>query len=84
VYRILTPDGRLFMAEKVRNQTTWLTAGPAAIAVPATDYWRQLLREAGFSIRQEKSLGGLMRCFNAAKQTASQVQQLAFNLDLGE
>jgi ubiquinone/menaquinone biosynthesis C-methylase UbiE len=84
IKRVLTPDGRLYMAEKVRNQTTWLTVGPAAFSVPPTSYWRQLLRESGFNIRQEKSLGGLIRCFNVAKQTASQVQQLAFNLDLGE
>ena len=84
VRRILTADGRLLIAEKVRNQTTWLTAGPAALSVPTTTYWRALLREAGFQIRQEKSLGGLIRCFNAAKQTASQIQQLAFKLDLGE
>ena len=75
---------RAIIAEKVRNQTTWLTAGPAALSVPTTTYWRILLREAGFQIRQEKSLGGLIRCFNAAKRTASQIQQLAFNLDLGE
>ena len=85
VKRILAPDGRLYVAEKVRSQTTWLTAGPAALTVPTSDYWRQLLRQSGFHVRQEKSLGGgLLRCFTNAKQTASQVQQLAFNLDLGE
>jgi ubiquinone/menaquinone biosynthesis C-methylase UbiE len=84
IKRILTPDGRLYMAEKVRSQTTWLTAGPAALSVPTSDYWRQLLRQSGFQVRQEKSLGGLLRCFTNAKQTAGQLQQLAFNLDLGE
>ena len=85
IKRILTPDGRLYIAEKVRSQTTWLTAGPTALTIPTTAYWRQLLRESGFQVRQEKSLGnGFLHCFTNAKQTASQLQQLAFNLDLGE
>ncbi|MCB8944830.1 MAG: class I SAM-dependent methyltransferase [Ardenticatenaceae bacterium] len=85
IKRVLTPDGRLYIAEKVRSQTTWLTTGPAALTTPTADYWRQILRESGFHVRQEKNLGGgLIRCFTNAKQTASQIQQLAFNLDLGE
>ena len=85
IKRILTPDGRLYIAEKVRSQTTWLSSGPAALTIPTSAYWRQLLREGGFLVRQEEGLGGgLLRCFTNSKQTASQIQQLSFNLDLGE
>ena len=85
IKRILTPDGRLYMAEKVRSQTTWFITGPAIFAIPTVAYWQQLLRESGFQVRQEKSLGsGFIHCFTNAKQTANQLQQLAFNLDLGE
>jgi SAM-dependent methyltransferase len=84
VERILTAEGRLLFAENIRTQTTWLTHGPMALAVPTLTYWHTLLQEAGFIATREQTLGGLVRCFAASKQSARQVQQLAFNLDLGE
>jgi len=84
VERILTADGRLFFAENIRSQTTWLTSGLMAFSIPTTDYWRSLLQDAGFIPTHEQTLGGLIRCFAATKQSARQVQQLAFNLDMGQ
>ncbi len=80
IKRILKVDGRLLIAETVRNQTLWLTQGPLATATPSAKYWRKLLEETSFFILQEKSLGGIVQCFLIGNFPPRQSQQLTFDL----
>lgn len=81
IHRILRPNGRLLLAERVRSQTNWLVLGPAALALPPADYWRTLLLKAGFEVRREQHLADIIACFRADKPVPSRAQQLALELD---
>jgi len=81
IYRILTPNGRLLLAEPVRTPTQWMVRGLMTLRLPPLAYWQNLLQQAGFRIRQEKDLQGLVTCFVAQKPTPSEAQQLSFELD---
>lgn len=80
VQRILSPDGRLLLAEPVRSQNTWLTLGPTAIKRKLPQYWRDLLLEAGFNIRADEGKGGLIHYFRADRLAAGQGRQLPLDL----
>ena len=82
IYRILTPNGRVLMAERVRSQTNWLVMGPGALQLGSLDDWRELLQEAGFTVQKEADLQGLIHCFRADKPAANQGRQLTFSLPL--
>lgn len=80
IRRILTPDGRLLFAEPGRSQIYWLILGPAALNLPSPAYWRRLLEEAGFRIRREQTLRGLITCYRAQKPSPGEARQLTFDL----
>jgi ubiquinone/menaquinone biosynthesis C-methylase UbiE len=82
--RVLSRNGRLLLAERTRSRTNWLTLGPAAADLETADYWQQLLRQAGFQVQREQSLGDLITCWRADKPTPAQANQLALNLMLAE
>ena len=79
VHRILTENGRVLLAERVRSHTHWLVWGPMALTLAPARYWQTLLRQAGFQIRQEQDLKGIIHCFRADKPAAMRSQQLAFD-----
>lgn len=81
VHRILAPDGRLLLAERVRTQTNWLVMGPAALTLHPASYWHNLLGQAGFRVQREQDLLGLIRCIRAVKPTPAEAQQMAFDLN---
>jgi ubiquinone/menaquinone biosynthesis C-methylase UbiE len=80
-HRILAPDGRLLVAERVRTETNWLVMGPAALGLHGAGYWRNLLGQAGFRVQKEQQLLGLIHCIRANKPTPAEARQLAFELD---
>ena len=82
VKRVLKTDGRLLIAETIRNQNLWIAQGPLALTTPTANYWRKLLDETSFFVLEEKTLGGVIRCFTTGNFPPRQSQQLAF--DLGE
>lgn len=82
VNRILTPNGRILLAERVRSQTNWLVMGPGALSLQSADQWRDLLYEAGFIVQTEQDLQGLIHCFRADKPTPAQARQLSLNLPI--
>lgn len=82
VNRILTPNGRLLLSERVRSQTNWLVLGPAGIRLQPLTYWQELLQETGFVIRREVDMQGLICCLRADKPSASQARQLSLDLPL--
>lgn len=79
--RILTKNGRLLLAERSRSRTNWLTLGPMATNLPPPDYWRTLLRQAGFQVKREHVVGDLIICWRADKPTPGRANQLAFDLE---
>ena len=80
--RILTPNGRLLLAERVRTQTNWLVYGPGGARFRPIDYWQEMLQEAGFVVRRHQDLQGLIHCFRADKPSGSEARQLALDLPL--
>ncbi len=81
-HRILTSNGKLLLAERCRSQANWLVLGPTAVRLSTADDWRDSLEAAGFMIRAEQDLQGLIHCFRADKPSAAQARQLALNLPL--
>lgn len=80
--RILTANGRLLLTERVRTQTNWLVYGPGGGRFQPSDYWQNLLQEAGFIVRRQQDLQGLIHCFRADKPSSSEARQLALDLPL--
>ena len=80
--RILTPNGRLLLTEQVRTQTNWLVYGPGAARFQTSDYWQNLLQEAGLIVRRQQDLQGLIHCFRADKPSGSEARQLALDLPM--
>ncbi|MCP5099257.1 MAG: class I SAM-dependent methyltransferase [Chloroflexi bacterium] len=80
IHRILTPNGRLLMAEKVRSQTNYLVMGLNGFSLDSVEQWRELISSAGFIIRREHSLNGLIHCFRADKPTSAEAKQLELDL----
>jgi SAM-dependent methyltransferase len=82
LFRILEPDGRVLVAERVRGRVNLLVMGPVAWQLPPADYWRELLAAAGFSLRQEKDIQGLIHCFRADKPSPAAGLQLPLDLEI--
>lgn len=82
VHRILKPNGRVLVAERARSRANWLVMGPMAIGLPSLEQWRRLLVAAGFQLRSERELEGLIHCFRADKPTRSAGEQLPLELTL--
>ncbi len=76
IYRILSENGRLLLAEPTRTRANWLLMGPGALTLLPTQKWYDLLHSAGFRIRSEKNLQGVIHCIRADKPTYSEAQQL--------
>lgn len=80
IRRILAQNGRFLLAERSRSQTNWVVMGLTAVRLPQTDYWRDLLLEAGFHLHTEKELRGLIICYRADKPTRTEARQLRLDL----
>lgn len=80
IRRILAQNGRFLLAERSRSQTNWVVMGLTAVNLPDADHWRDLLIEAGFRLRTEKELRGLITCYRADKPTRTEARQLRLDL----
>jgi SAM-dependent methyltransferase len=81
-FRILAPNGRLLLTERVRTQTNWLVYGPSSVRFQPSSYWQELLQDAGFIVRRQQDLQGLIHCFRADKPSGSEARQLALDLPI--
>jgi ubiquinone/menaquinone biosynthesis C-methylase UbiE len=79
--RILTPEGKLLIAEPIRGETDLLLTGLVTYSRPADEYWRSLLQSAGFIIRREEKPRGLLACIRADKPSLSAGKQMQLNLE---
>jgi SAM-dependent methyltransferase len=82
VFRILRPNGRLLLAERVRSRTNWLVLGPWGWQLAKAEDWRALLAQVGFALPQETDVQDLVHCFRADKPLPAAALQLALHLDL--
>lgn len=82
IYRILSENGRLLLAEQVQSRTNSLLMGPGVLKLKPVEQWRGLLEKAGFRVRSEKDLQGIIHCFRADKPTYTEAQQLTLGLNL--
>jgi SAM-dependent methyltransferase len=82
IYRILSENGRLLLAEPVQSRTNSLLMGPGVFKLKPVEQWRDLLEKAGFRVRSEKDLQGIIHCFRADKPTYTEAQQLTLGLNL--
>lgn len=81
VRRILIPEGRLLVAERVRAQSSFFLAGLVTYTLPHHEQWRVLLRRSGFTIRREEFPRGLLYCLRADKPSPAAGKQMALNLE---
>jgi SAM-dependent methyltransferase len=79
--RILEPNGHLLLAERVRTRTNWLALGPEAIDLVDAETWRALIRSAGYEIKREEDLEGLILCLRDDKPRPSRGKQLSLELE---
>jgi ubiquinone/menaquinone biosynthesis C-methylase UbiE len=78
--RILEPNGRLLLAEQNASWLNWLRLGPGTSKLQPVRYWRDLLIEAGFELRRQEDLQGLIHCLRADVPSPYAGQQLALAL----
>lgn len=82
VFRVLRPGGRLLLAEPVRTQKSWLVWGPAALRLQPLPYWQRLFQSAGFQMRKEETVHGLVHYFALKRPEPGEMQQLTFDFGL--
>jgi ubiquinone/menaquinone biosynthesis C-methylase UbiE len=81
VWRVLIPNGRLLLAERVRARSSLLLAGMITRPLPPVDYWRDLLAKSDFAIQREQTLRGLVYCVRADKPSPTAARQLELKLE---
>lgn len=79
IYRILSPGGRLILAERVRTTTNLLTMGLDGFGLETAEYWRDLITQTGFRIKNQESLEELIHFFRADKPRSYEGRQLIFD-----
>lgn len=79
--RILIPEGRLLVAERVRAQSNLLLAGVVTYTLPSHEQWRGLLQRAGFTIQREEFPHGLLYCVRADKPSPAAARQMTLQLE---
>lgn len=81
VWRILAPEGRLLVAERVRGRSNLIMTGLVTSSLPPAEMWRDLLVRAGFIIQREECLRGLVYCVRADKPSPTAGKQLPLLLE---
>lgn len=81
VWRVLVPEGRLLLAERVRGQTNPVLTGLITSSQPPPAHWRSLLMKSDFTIQREETLRGLVYCVRADKPSPAAAKQLPLLLE---
>lgn len=79
IYRVLSPGGRLILAERMRTTSNLLMMGLDGFGLETADYWKKLITKRGFRVSREKSLEDLMHFILAEKPLPFEGQQLIFD-----
>ncbi len=80
IHRILEPNGRLLVAERLNTRINQLTLGVAASKLKSADYWQNLLTSTGFKFQVSKDLDGLILCMRVDKPVPHSGTQLSLGL----
>jgi ubiquinone/menaquinone biosynthesis C-methylase UbiE len=81
VRRILIPEGRLLVAERVRAKSHYILAGVVTSSSPSEQYWRSLLEKHGFVVQREENPHGLLYITRADKPSPASGKQLSLRLE---
>jgi len=81
VRRILIPEGRLLLAERVRARSHSLLSSIVTSVYPPPDYWRDLLLKADLVPQREETLRGLVYCVRADRPPPTAGKQLTLRLE---
>lgn len=81
VRRILIPEGRLLVAERVRSQINPALTGLVTYPLPTEKTWRNVLAKAGFVLRRQESAGGVVYCVRMDRPSPSSGKQMQLNLE---
>jgi len=81
VYRILAPEGRLLVAERIRSQSNLLLTGLVTYTLPTSQQWRAILEKAGFIVRREECPHGLIYCVRADRPGLTAGKQMTLKLE---
>ena len=81
VRRILIPEGRLLVAERVRSQTNLALTGLITYPLPTEKEWQDVLTRAGFVLRRHENAGGVIYCVRFDKPSPSMGKQMQLNLE---
>ena len=81
VRRVLVPEGRLLIAERIRAQANPLLGGLVTSGYPSPNYWRGLLLKADFIVQREENLRGLVYCARADRPSPTAGKQMALLLE---
>jgi ubiquinone/menaquinone biosynthesis C-methylase UbiE len=81
VRRILVPEGRIVVAERVRANSHSFLAGLVTASLPPEQQWRSLLERYGFIIQREENPQGLLYIARAVKPSPTSGKQLSLKLE---
>lgn len=81
VLRILAPEGRLLVAERIRSQANPLLTGLVTSTLPTSRQWREILEQAGTIVRREECPQGLIYCVRADRPGLTAAKQMALKLE---
>lgn len=81
VRRILVPEGRLLVAERVRASNHLLLAGLTTYSLPAKADWREMLIRAGFIVRRQEDVRGVIYCARVDKPLPTSAKQMQLKLE---
>jgi ubiquinone/menaquinone biosynthesis C-methylase UbiE len=79
--RILIPEGRLLLAERIRARDDLLLTRLVTYNLPADVQWRAMLERGGFIIRREEHPRGLLYCARAEKPSPAAGRQMSLKLE---
>ena len=81
VRRVLIPEGRLLVAERVRSTSTHVLTRLPTSGYPSAAHWRALLTGTDFTIQREETLRGLIYCVRADRPSPTAGKQLELSLE---
>lgn len=79
IYRILSPGGRLILAERVRTPSNLVMMTLDGLGLTTAEYWRELITQAAFRIKREEILEDFIYFIRADKPLPYEGRQLFFD-----
>lgn len=81
IWRILIPEGRLMVSEKVRSQNNLMVTGLLTASWPTESKWRSILVNSDFILQREEIRHGLILYLRAKKPSPASGKQMKLGLE---